>query len=131
MVLPRAQGRRQEHRRLRRLLERHQGRMNPVMKDSAMKACVMMAGCAILLLLTFAAISESQSPTVPPGVVPPGVTPLPRKPESDSEKQSRQRQETLLGIWKLLASGQDRAATGEWEQFFAVNPHSNTLETLA
>ncbi len=96
-----------------------------------MKASVIMAGCAIMLLFTLTAISESQSPTVPPGVVPPGVTPPPRRPESDSEKQSRQRQETLLGIWKLLASGQDRAATGEWEQFFAVNPHSNTLETLA
>jgi len=91
-----------------------------------MKASVIMAGCAIMLLFTFTAISESQSPVLPPGVPPP-----PRKPESDSEKQSRQRQETLLGIWKLLASGRDRTATGEWEQFFAVNPHSNTLETLA
>src|SRR5207249_12037018 len=33
--------------------------------------------------------------------------------------------------WQLLASGQDRASTGEWQQFCPKNTHSNTSETLA
>jgi tetratricopeptide (TPR) repeat protein len=123
-----------------------------------MKACVMMAGCAILLLFPFTTISESLSPPLPPEMSPPSMPPAlgeippttgimlppeippppsptgvppPPLPQSESERQMKKRQDELSRIQKLLNEGRDHDATGEWERVFAADPRVNTWENLA